>query len=101
MRWSRNILSTTEKPNNGDLYQLYAYASHFGVKRVALIYPATKIGHFMHIDEKEGVAAVQLELGKYANDVRCDVLRLPVSKKPLADWMSVLAEGMLSVLEQH
>ena len=79
-KWKR-----AEQPSSADLYQLYAYAHHFGVPRVALLYPGEGAG---------AVSEVEQAVGEYRDGTRCDVLRLPVSEGPVRDWMQLLARGL-------
>ena len=68
----------TERPSSAELYQLYAYAHHFGVPRVALLYP-TLAG--------DG-AQVQ---GLYGDFTRCDLLHLPTAEGDVDTWMETIA----------
>ena len=67
---------------SGDLHQLFAYANHFGVSKVALVYP--------HADN--GVFPAGATSGKFVRQGDCDILLLPVeARQHCSLWMKQLA----------
>jgi 5-methylcytosine-specific restriction enzyme subunit McrC len=72
-------LKTANRPAPADLQQLYTYAHHFSVPRIALLYP-------QHIGARPQVKGSFLK-----SKVEATLLRIPVKDQNINTWMKAIA----------
>jgi 5-methylcytosine-specific restriction endonuclease McrBC regulatory subunit McrC len=72
-------LQTSDRPAPADLQQLYTYAHHFSVPRIALLYPQL-IG-----------ARPQVQGRFLESNTEATLLRIPVQDQNINTWMEAIA----------